>query len=105
MKNVLLITMVVGALVLCSHNGQAQNRNQSRQTVSFGVNPGGFLNSNSPQWQKTITVAPLTADSKPSKAISLRSLIPLQSTKRNEIPLGEISSKLASRKLLVTISD
>ncbi|MEX1138342.1 MAG: hypothetical protein WEB33_02365 [Bacteroidota bacterium] len=101
MNRAFYIAMIAGGIVLCSEDAQAQNRNQAKQTISFGV----YLNVDSPAFQKTITVAPLAADSKPSYAISLRSLIPMRSTIRKAIPIGEISAKLESKKLLVTISD
>ncbi len=105
MKRFLFIAMVAFCLAICSEKGQAQDRNQARQTVSFGVYPNGFLNSTSQGWQKTITVALLVDNSKPFEAISLRSILPVRSIVRNDIPFGEISSKFASKKLLVTISD
>jgi len=104
MKLLLFIATIASAIVLCSENGQAQDRNQAKQTVSFGVYRVDFQSPESQGWQKTITVAPLVEDTQPIKAISLRSLVPVRSIARN-IPLAEVASKLASTKLLVTISD
>jgi hypothetical protein len=101
MKRLHLIGLIACGVVLCSEDSRAQDRNQTRQTVSFGV----YRVSTDLQGLKTITIAPLAEDFQPSKAISLRALIPVHSTGRNDIPLAEISSKLASKKLLVTISD
>ena len=100
MKRLLLILIVASGIAVSSEESRAQDRNQARQTVSFGVYRVDFQG-----WQKTVTVAPLSDDAQPSRAISLRSLVSSQFAARNEIPLAEISSKLASKKLLVTISD
>lgn len=102
MKLTVVIVLIAAGLTFCSEDAKAQDRNHAKQTVSFGVN---VLKMNAPAMQGTITVAPLAADSKPSSAVSLRFLIPLRPVTQNDIPLREISSKLASRELLVTISD
>lgn len=102
MKPGLFILLIVAGMIFCSDDAKAQNRNQAKQTVSFGVY---VSNMDSPMMQRTITVAPVGADSKPSSAISLRSLIPFRPSLRTDIPLREVYTRLATRELLVTISD
>ncbi len=101
MKVAAFIVLIAAGMTLCTEDARSQDRNQARQTVSFGV----FLSNANSMTPRTITVAPLSAEAKSFSAISLRALIPLQPTTRKDIPLKEISSKLVTRELLVTISD
>lgn len=105
MKSLAIIGIIASLVVLSSEKGQAQGRGHAKQTVSFGVHRLDLQNREPQGWLKTVTVAPRAADSRPSKAIFLRSLLHLRATLRNDIPLHEISSKLATRQLMVTISD